>query len=180
MSNNRLYDALIHWHINSHPSYLAENHPNQSSDTQLHLLINKLLIPIELEFGLVSISYGFTSYPLMRWIQKYYPGNTAPKIDQHAAMEINTHENRICKRDGAACDFIVEGYESNMGEIANFICTNLKFDRLYFYGKSKPIHISIGPNNTRYALIRKTRDDGVRVNTKSAKGDAARTLFDNL
>ncbi|WP_226421870.1 hypothetical protein [Vibrio sp. E14] len=95
-------------------------------------------------------------------------------------MEMNAHGNRICKRDGAACDVIVEGYESNMGEIAKYICNNLEFDRLYFYGESKPTHISIGPNNTRYALIRKTRDDGVRVNTKSAKGVAARTLFDNL
>ncbi|MFV8452837.1 hypothetical protein ACNO65_22680 [Vibrio campbellii] len=95
-------------------------------------------------------------------------------------MELNSQGNRICKRDGAACDFYVQGYEQRMDEVAKYICTNLEFDRLYFYGKDRPIHISVGSENTRYVLIREKRSDGLRVNKKSAKGSATRTLFDNL
>lgn len=67
-----------------------------------------------------------------------------------------------------------------MDEVASYICKNIEFDRLYFYGKDRPLHISIGPENSRYALIRERRSDGVRVNSKSAKGSATLTLFDSL
>jgi|GEM_PF-4659276 len=38
-----------------------------------------------------------------------------------------------------------------MDEIARYITANLAFDRLYFYGKDKPLHISTGPENAKYA-----------------------------
>ncbi|MEZ8394586.1 hypothetical protein BCS65_12565 [Vibrio cyclitrophicus] len=104
----------------------------------------------------------------------------APDIDQHASMELNSQDSRICKRNGAACDIYVEGYEQRMDEVARFICTHLEFDRLYFYGKDKPLHISVGADNSKYALIRQRRSDGLRVNTKSAKGSATQALFDDL
>ena len=104
----------------------------------------------------------------------------APNLDQHAAMEVNSRSNRICKRDGAACDFYLAGYEQRMDIIAAYITEHLSFDRLYFYGKDRPIHVSIGPNPARYALIRETRRDGVRVNKKSAYGDATLKLFNPL
>ncbi len=177
---NQLSFSLINWHIDRHPNFDGENLANSKSTKQLQNLTDSILVPLQERFGSVQITYGFTGHSLLRYIQKNSPGDIAPYIDQHASMELNSKGNRICKRDGAACDFYVKGYENRMDEVANYICKNLEFDRLYFYGKDRPIHISIGPDNLHYALIRSTRSDGVRVNTKSAKGTATRDLFNNL
>ncbi|GAB2664168.1 hypothetical protein [Vibrio panuliri] len=173
-------ERLEGWYRSKHPSYQLSNQPNNSSKAMLSQLIQEILLPLESKLGEVTITYGFTSHPLLRYILQNSPGDMAPEIDQHAAMELNSRGNRICKRDGASCDFYIRGYENKMDKVAKFICTNLQFDRLYFYGKDKPIHISVGPESTRFALIRKRRSDGVRVNSKSAKGSATRTLFDDL
>ena len=172
-------NELAHWHRTKHSDFVGNNTPSSASQEQLLILQTSILEPLTI-LGQVTITYGFTSHALLRYILKNSPGDMAPDIDQHASMELNSRTNRICKRDGAACDFYVEGYENRMDEIAKYICMNLEFDRLYFYGKDRPIHISIGPQNTRYALIREKRSDGVRVNRKSAKGCATQTLFDNL
>ncbi len=172
--------ALIDWYIEKHPHYNLSNTPSVCSCTQLQILAHSILYPVQKHFGHIKITYGFTSPSLSRYIQNKSPIDTAPAIDQHASMELNSIGNRICKRDGAACDFYVEGFEEQMDEVAKYICKHLEFDRLYFYGKERPIHISIGPENTRYALIREKRSDGLRVNRKSAKGDATQALFDNL
>ncbi|MHC6527714.1 hypothetical protein [Vibrio proteolyticus] len=171
---------LLDWHTKSHTIYSRGNEVNPQSLRQLHHLSSSILAPLKKRFGEIRITYGFTSYELIRFILKHSPGDIAPDVDQHAAMELNSKGNRICKRDGAACDFYVQGYEQRMDEIAKYICLNLEFDRLYFYGKDRPIHVSVGPENTRYALIREKRSDGLRVNKKSTKGSATQTLFDNL
>lgn len=147
-----MLETLLNWHQFKHLQYAGNNTPSTSSHAQLLLLKNEILKPLS-ELGHISITYGFTSHTLLRYILKNSPGDMAPEIDQHASMELNSRGNRICKRDGAACDF---------------------------YGKDRPIHITIGPQNTRYALIREKRSDGLRVNKKSAKGSATHTLFDNL
>ncbi len=170
---------LISWYLNKHVNFINENKPSEDSLAQLHLLQSRILDPLT-KLGTVKITYGFTSHSLLRYILKNSPGDMAPDIDQHASMELNSKGNRICKRDGAACDLYIEGYEQRMDEVAKYICKNIEFDRLYFYGKDRPIHISIGPENSRYALIRERRSDGVRVNKKSAKGSATLTLFDSL
>ncbi|MDE1237855.1 hypothetical protein [Vibrio aestuarianus] len=170
---------LIKWHLKKHPAFTGDNKPSSSSYQQLILLQTNILEPLY-QLGDVSITYGFTSHPLLRYLLSNSPKDIAPSIDQHSSMELNSKGNRICKRDGAACDFYVQGYEQQMDEVAKYICMNLEFDRLYFYGKDRPIHISVGPENTSYALIREKRSDGLRVNRKSAKGSATRTLFDNL
>ena len=171
---------LVNWYKCKHPEYLGSNVTNELSASELQCLMIHILQPIEQEFGKITVTYGYTSHSLLRWILKNSPGDMAPAIDQHASMELNSKGKRICKRDGAACDFYVEGYENRMDEVAKYICTHLAFDRLYFYGKNKPIHISTGPENSRYALIRQARSDGLRVNMKSAKGSATQTLFDDL
>lgn len=51
--------------------------------------------------------------------------------------------NLICPRLGAAVDFIVE--DENMREVADWIAANTPFDRLYFYGEDRPVHVSFGP-----------------------------------
>ncbi|BBL72918.1 hypothetical protein [Methylomagnum ishizawai] len=40
----------------------------------------------------------------------------------------------------AAVDFLVE--DEDMAEVARWIMANLPFDRLYFYGRERPIHVS--------------------------------------
>ncbi|WP_414628737.1 hypothetical protein [Vibrio diazotrophicus] len=171
---------VINWYLTKHSDYEGNNTPSSASLMQLEVLKQNILTPIHNSLGTLRITYGFTSHPLLRHILKHSSGDMAPDIDQHASMEVNSRGNRICKRDGAACDFYVEGFEQRMHEVAKFICKNLEFDRLYFYGVDKPLHISIGPDNSRYAFIRKTRSDGVRVNGRSAKGAATPTLFDDL
>ncbi|WP_281222275.1 hypothetical protein [Photobacterium sanguinicancri] len=175
-----MFEQLLNWHLSKHPHYTLDNIANPPSYQQLSLLSDKLLIPIENHLGTINVTYGFTCHSLLRYILKNSSGDMAPDIDQHASMEINTRGNRICKRDGAACDILVAGYENRMDEVAKYIAQSLPFDRLYFYGKNKPIHISVGPENARYALIRHTRSDGLRVNKKSATGSATAKLFDDL
>lgn len=36
-----------------------------------------------------------------------------------------------------------------MLEVAQWVVANTPFDRLYFYGADKPIHVSFGPNHDR-------------------------------
>ncbi|MGF1694778.1 hypothetical protein L4C54_03770 [Vibrio lamellibrachiae] len=171
---------VVDWYQFRHPSYSGTNAVNVHSEIELQSLATRVLQPVAQFFGEIQVTYGYTSHSLLTWILKNSPGDMAPNIDQHASMELNSRGNRICKRNGAACDFYVEGYEQRMDEVAQFICKNLEFDRLYFYAKDKPIHISIGSDNSKYALIRKTRSDGVRINTKSAKGNATQTFFDDI
>ena len=171
---------VIDWRHAQHPSINMSNTPCNTSLMYLKALCSEIIIPTQSLFGHIEVTYGFTSHELLKWVTKNSPDNIAPKIDQHASMELNSKGNRICKRDGAACDFYIQGYEQRMDEVAKYICANIEFDRLYFYGKDRPIHISIGTENTRYALIREKRSDGLRVNKKRAKGSATRTLFDNL
>ncbi|MEH0758520.1 hypothetical protein H4F20_02410 [Vibrio sp. 16] len=175
-----MIEQLVNWHELRHSKFTAANVANEQSHKELTKLCDAILIPITKKLGRIEITYGFTNHMLLRYLLSNGSRDMAPNIDQHASMELNSKGNRICKRDGAACDFYVQGYEQQMDEVAKYICMNLEFDRLYFYGKDRPIHISVGPENTRYALIREKRSDGLRVNKQSAKGNATQTLFDNL
>ncbi|MGY5450535.1 hypothetical protein ACVFI8_06255 [Agarivorans sp. MS3-6] len=171
---------LVDWYKAKHSDFKGCNLPNASSLTYLETLQESILTPIEHALGKTTISYGFTSFELLRYITKYSDGDMAPDIDQHAAMELNSRNNPICKRDGAACDILVEGYEHQMHLVAQYICKELPFDRLYFYGKCRPLHVSVGPEESKYALIRMPNTLGVRVNSKSATGDATTSLFEHL
>ena len=119
-----------------------ENLPElPESYSAIYDLAVKILDPVIDYFGVIQLTYGFCSPQLAKEI----PGRIAPSRDQHAACELNRRNNPICKRLGAAADFIVE-YES-MLEVAQWIVSNLPFDRLYYYGDDKPIHVSFGPNH---------------------------------
>jgi hypothetical protein len=80
-------------------------------------------------------------------LARQIPGRIDPKRDQHAAHELNRLGRRVCDRLGAAVDFIVE--DESMLEVAQWLAANTPFDRLYFYGDDKPIHVSCGPDNTK-------------------------------
>lgn len=105
----------------------------------LDLAIN-VLDPIIDYFGMIRLTYGFCSSDLAMQIE----ARIAPKLDQHAACDTNRLGKRICDRGGAAVDFLIE--DEDMLEVAQWIAENITFDRLYFYGRFRPIHISFAPN----------------------------------
>ena len=109
-------------------------------------LAEHVLDPVIDYFGMIRLTYGFCSPQLAKQI----PGRIDPKLDQHAAHEKNRLGTPICSRLGAAVDFIVD--DENMQEVAQWVVTNTPFDRLYFYGEDKPIHISYGPNQDRQVV----------------------------
>ena len=116
------------------------NTPKQAdSYTALYELATNILDPVIDYFGMIKLSYGFCSHDL----GKHIKGRVAPKLDQHAAHETNSKKTIICPRLGAAVDFIVE--DENMREVADWVAENTSFDRLYFYGENRPIHVSYGP-----------------------------------
>jgi hypothetical protein len=120
------------------------NCPKQpDSYTALYDLAIYILDPVIDYFGMIGLTYGFCSHELGKLIKK----RVAPKLDQHAAHELNTKKNLICPRLGAAIDFIVE--DENMREVADWVADNTPFDRLYFYGENCPIHVSYGPEQKR-------------------------------
>ncbi len=123
-----------------------ENLPRSAASyNDLYALATEILDPVIDYFGGIKLTYGFCSAELGKKIK----GRVAPKLDQHAASELNRSGKPICSRGGAACDFLVE--DEDMEEVAEWIIRNLPFDRLYFYGTSRPIHVSFGPDHSREA-----------------------------
>lgn len=116
----------------------------------LHSLCVELLDPLIEYFGAIRLTYGFASAGLTKHIQ----GAIAPKLDQHACCELNSRGAPVCPRGGAACDFIVE--DEDMAAVADWIIANLPFDRLYFYGRDRPLHLSwsSNPASEAFAMVR--------------------------
>jgi len=112
-------------------------------------LANLILDPIMENLGQVNLTYGLCTNDLLLQIKKQPSPGVAPQLDQHAGYEVNSRGTRICNRNGFACDFYVTGIDSLT--IAKWVVVNLPFDRLYFYGKGRPLHISIAPKNN-YAI----------------------------
>lgn len=106
-----------------------------------------MLDPVIDWFGMVRLTYGYCSPKLARAIS----GRIAPKLDQHAAHEVNRLGRPVCPRLGAAVDFIVD--DDDMLEVARWVATNTPFDRLYFYGCDLPIHMSYGPDHSRLVVL---------------------------
>jgi DNA phosphorothioation-associated putative methyltransferase len=125
------------------------NLPKQpDSYTALFDLAAYILDPLIDYYGPIKLTYGFSSPELANNIK----GRIAPKLDQHAACELNRNGEPVCPRLGAAVAFIVE--DEDMEEVARWIIANLPYDRLYFYGKDRPIHLSYSqqPAREAYAL----------------------------
>ena len=133
------YRQLIECGETQHQTGLANCPKQPDSYTALYDLARHILDPVIDYFGMIKLSYGFCSHELGKHINK----RVAPKLDQHAAHELNSKKNLICPRLGAAIDFIVD--DENMREVADWIAENTSFDRLYFYGEDRPIHVSYGP-----------------------------------
>ncbi len=111
-----------------------------------HLAL-EVLDPVIDYFGSIKLTYGFSSSELVKKIAS----KIAPKLDQHSGHECNKLGNLICERLGVACDFIVE--DESMLEVARWLASNTNFDRLYFYGDDRPIHVSAGPENLKQVTL---------------------------
>jgi len=124
---------------------LCNNVPKEvGTFTAVEYLAQEILDKVQEEFGRLNLTYGFCSSELNKHIVK----NNYPKLDQHSGHELNTKGNPICKRLGFAADFIVPNVSSLA--VSRYIVSKLNFDRLYYYGKDRPIHVSLNqkPNGS--------------------------------
>jgi hypothetical protein len=123
---------------------LIDNIPKEK-DTFLgmQLLCKTILDPVEENFGKIILTYGFASKQLTKFINK----NIYPKLDQHSGYEKDKKGNYLCSRLGQSVDFYI--LKKNSKNIAQWIINNILFDRLYFYGDERPIHVSVGPDNKK-------------------------------
>jgi len=158
------FRSLIECGETQHRLQLKNLPLNPATYNALYDLAVGLLDPVVDYFGSIRLTYGFCSAELGRHISK----RVAPKLDQHAACEVGPRKGPICDRLGAACDFIVD--DEDMHDVADWIIANLPFDRLYFYGADRPIHVSYGPQNSRVAIEMVGRASGAVVPRRYASG----------
>lgn len=126
----------------------VNNIPKQAKTfDSIAYLAQSILDPVYDQFGPIELTYGLCSHNLQKHIKK----NVAPKLDQHAGSELNSKGNLICPREGFAVDFKVASATSST--VAKYVVENLKFDRLYFYGKSRPIHVSATLDNPMSSIV---------------------------
>ncbi|MBA6293771.1 hypothetical protein H4J58_03880 [Colwellia sp. MB3u-70] len=175
-----LANQLVNWYREKH-NISIDNYPKEVESINSTLdLIETVLLPVSKNFGDVKITYGFVSPELNRFIQKNSSSGTYPSIDQHAASELNNANNHICKRHGLACDFIINGYEKQMDQVMLFIVNNLSFDKIYYYGNDKPLHVSVGNESERHLQIMNISDKGRRIPGRKAYGNEAKILAEEL
>jgi len=126
----------------------VDNVPLQADTYRaMQTMAEQILDPVTEQFGRVILTYGFSSANLVKRVkQNPYP-NITPSGDQHASCELNRNGMPICPRLGIAVDFHVAGVSSH--EVACWITRNTPFDRLYFYSRHRPFHVSIGPDHSR-------------------------------
>jgi hypothetical protein len=127
-------------------------------------LAKNIIDPVVEYFGMIEPTYGFCSASLAKNI----PGRIAPAIDQHAGHEKKRGGAHVCSRLGAAIDFLVA--DEDMEGVADWIIANLPFDRLYFYGRDRPIHVSYGPGQSRIAYRMEITKGSSRMPRPYSKG----------
>ena len=131
------------------------NKPTQANTyNALFDLTTAVLDPLIDYFGMIRLTYAFCSSTLAKEIH----GRIDPSLDQHASYELSRTRNPICKRLGAAVDFIID--DENMLEVAQWIVCNTCFDRLYFYGGAKPVHVSCSSENSGCIVLMKVGRTG--------------------
>lgn len=125
--------------------------------TALYDLAKHVLDPVVDYFGMIRLTYGFCSQELAKEISS----RIAPELDQHAGHERKKNGKPVCERLGAACDFLVE--DEDMEEVANWVFENTNVDRVYFYEKDRPIHVSYSPTPARQLVKMTLSQTGKRV-----------------
>jgi hypothetical protein len=130
---------------------------NPDSRRALRQLCLKVLDPLVDTFGPIELTYGFSSVGLASRIKS----RIAPSLDQHVAHETRRTGTSICARLGAAVDFKVPSRSS--AEVAKWIVEQTPFDRLYYYGSRRPLHVSVGPEESRAIVVMEERRGGGRI-----------------
>lgn len=123
-----------------------------------------VLDPVVRRFGRLELTYAFASASLTRRIK----GRIHPPGDQHAGHERDRASKLICARLGLAADLCVPGIDSR--EVARWIVDHTAFDRLYFYGLDRPLHVSVGPDASRQIVIMQRASSG-RLMPRVVRGD---------
>ena len=138
---------------------LISNIPKENATYEgIKKLCENILDPIHENFGKINLTYGFASLELT----KKFKGRIYPITDQHAGFEKINNGEFICKRLGQAVDFKITNVSSL--KIGHWIIENqLPFDRIYFYGSEKPLHISYGPENKKQIILMKEYKKNKRV-----------------
>ena len=103
-------------------------------------LANDILEPCLKKFGRLKLTYGFCDQTLAREIKKR-SGGIYPPLDQHAGMEFKKNGSLVSPRGGFASDFHCLPTPSL--DVAKYVVKELKFDRLYYYGTDRPVHVSV-------------------------------------
>ncbi len=142
-----LIDCGETWHL-LHAEHSAgaviDNLPREPDTfAAMRALCATLLDPLVEHFGPISLTYAFASPALTRQI----PARIHPPLDQHAGHERTRTGKPICARLGLAVDLLVPKVDSRVA--AAWIVEHTAFDRLYFYGADRPIHVSVGPDQSR-------------------------------
>lgn len=137
------------------PLVLAEQLPTHPSTwAALHGLATQILDPLIDRYGGLRLTYGFSG----AWLAPRASRPKAPQLDQHAACELNRAGRPICQRGGAAVDFVVPG--QTMDVVATWVVGNLPFDRLYYYGEARPVHVSWHAQPRRLPFAMRPRKNG--------------------
>ncbi len=173
-------NQLLNWYQENHDISIDNSPKELESINSTLMLVETVLLPVIKKFGDIKITYGFVSPELNRYIQKKSSSGTYPKIDQHAASELNQANKKICKRHGLACDFIVNGYEKQMDEVMLFVVNHLDFDKIYYYGNDRPLHVSVGNESERHLQVMNLSDKGRRIPGRKAYGNEAKLLAEKL
>ena len=144
-----------------------DNRPRDPRTVQaMERLCRDVLDPLAQHFGVKpQLTYGLACRELTRHI----PARIAPKVDQHAGYELNSRGTRICARGGFAVDLLVPNISSR--DVAVWLVRNTTFDRLYFYGDQRPIHVSVGPDESRLVVEMAIRADGRRGPVRRGDGE---------
>lgn len=123
-------------------------------------LVTQVLDPVMDYFGSIQLTFGFCSAELAKAIGQGVK-RIEPKLDQHASHERHKNGRIICPRLGAAVDFIIP--DESMREVAQWIVANTPFDRLYYYGDDRPLHVSVGPEQKREVVLMRENTQGRRI-----------------
>lgn len=169
---------LINWYKQVHKIELNNQPQSTKSISALQSLTIEILLPLYRKYSQLDITYGFTSAELKAYISKYSSKGTAPQLDQHSSCELNKAQKQICDRSGAACDITVPNMPSNT--IVRYIVENLNYDRIYYYGKDRPIHVSFSEQPAKHLQVMAESANGRRHPSSKAFGEAAILLAKEL
>jgi len=169
---------LINWFRNKHDVDIDNSPQTRDSIDALELMVSEILIPLEKAFGPLTVTYGFTSAKLKLYIGRNSPSGTAPHIDQHSACEVNNAGKSICERNGAACDIMFDSVPSS--KVVRYIVSRLNYDRIYFYGDHRPVHISVSRNPVQHLQIMQESNSGRRFPAQKAFKEDAILLAESL